>query len=37
MDISAFIGKKVGLVGTINPNAELGGALVQFTDVIALP
>ncbi len=37
MDFSAFLGKKVGLVGTIVPNAELGGALVQFTDVVALP
>ncbi|MGA2092941.1 MAG: SH3 domain-containing protein [Sedimentisphaerales bacterium] len=37
MDMSGFIGKKVGLVGTINPNAELGGALVEFTNVVALP
>jgi uncharacterized protein YgiM (DUF1202 family) len=37
MDMSGFIGKKVGLVGTIDPNAELGGALVEFTNVVALP
>jgi uncharacterized protein YgiM (DUF1202 family) len=37
MDMSEFIGKKVGLVGTIDPNAELGGALVDFTNVVALP
>jgi hypothetical protein len=35
--MSGFIGKKVGLVGTINPNSELGGALVEFTNVVALP
>jgi len=37
MDMSTFLGKQVGLVGTIVPNAELGGALVQFTDVVVLP
>ena len=37
MDVSGFIGKKVGLIGTINPNMELGGALVEFTNVVALP
>lgn len=37
IDMSGFIGKKVGLVGTIDPNIELGGALVKFTNVVALP
>jgi uncharacterized protein YgiM (DUF1202 family) len=37
MDMSQFMDKKVGLVGTIDPNAELGGALVDFTNVILLP
>ena len=37
MDMSAFLDKQVGLVGTITPSAELGGALVQFTDVVVLP
>jgi uncharacterized protein YgiM (DUF1202 family) len=37
MDFSALLGQKVGLVGTIAPNIELGGALVQFTNVVALP
>jgi hypothetical protein len=36
MDLSKFIDKKVGLVGTIEPNAELGGALVQFTNIVEL-
>ncbi len=36
MDFSKFIDKKVGLVGTIEPNPEMGGALVQFTNIIEL-
>jgi uncharacterized protein YgiM (DUF1202 family) len=36
MDLSKFIDKKVGLVGTIEPNPELGDALVQFTNIIEL-
>jgi uncharacterized protein YgiM (DUF1202 family) len=37
MDLSKFIDKKVGLVGTIEAQAELGEALVQFTNVVELP
>lgn len=37
MDMSQFIDKKVGLVGTIDPNTELGGALIEFTNVILMP
>jgi len=33
MDLSKFIDKKVGLVGTIEPNHELSGALVEFTNI----
>ena len=36
MDLSNFIDKKVGLVGTIEPNHELGGALVEFTNIVEL-
>ncbi len=32
-DLTGFIDKKVGLVGTVEANAELGGALVEFTDI----
>ncbi len=37
MDLSKFIDKRVGLVGTIESNAELGGALVEFTKILELP
>jgi uncharacterized protein YgiM (DUF1202 family) len=37
IDLSKFIDKRVGLVGTIEPNAELGGALVEFTKILELP
>jgi SH3-like domain-containing protein len=36
MDMSKFIDRKVGLVGTIEPNHELGGALVEFTNIVEL-
>jgi len=36
MDLSKFIDKKVGLVGTIEANHELGGALVEFTNIVEL-
>ena len=35
-DLSGLIDKKVGLVGTIEANAELGGALVEFTNILEL-
>jgi hypothetical protein len=34
MDLSKFIDKKVGLVGTIDANAELGEAVVLFTNIL---
>jgi uncharacterized protein YgiM (DUF1202 family) len=33
-DLSKFIDKKVGLVGTIEANVELGDAVVQFTNIL---
>jgi uncharacterized protein YgiM (DUF1202 family) len=35
-DLSKFIDKKVGLVGTIEANAELGEAVVQFTNILEI-
>lgn len=35
-DFNSYIDKKVGLVGTIEPNVELSGAMVRFTDVVVL-
>jgi len=37
MDLSKFIDKKVGLVGKIEPRAELGEAFVEFTNVVEMP
>jgi hypothetical protein len=34
MDLSKFVDKKVGLVGTTEANTELGGAVVQFTNIV---
>jgi uncharacterized protein YgiM (DUF1202 family) len=34
VDLSKFVGKKVGLVGTIEANAEMGEAVVQFTNIV---
>jgi len=35
-DLSKLIGHKVGLVGTIEPNSLAGGALVRFSQAVAL-
>ncbi|MGA2324564.1 MAG: SH3 domain-containing protein [Sedimentisphaerales bacterium] len=34
VDLSKFVDKKVGLVGTTEANTELGGAVVQFTNIV---
>jgi hypothetical protein len=34
VDLSKFVDKKVGLVGTIEANAEMGEAVVQFTNIV---
>ncbi|UCC23241.1 MAG: SH3 domain-containing protein, partial [Planctomycetota bacterium] len=36
-DLRSFVGRKVGLVGTIQPHAETKGALVRFIEVVELP
>jgi len=36
MDLSKFVGDKVGLVGTIEPHQETEGALVRFTEIVEL-
>jgi uncharacterized protein YgiM (DUF1202 family) len=33
LDFTTFIQKRVGLVGTIEPNTQIGGALVRFTEI----
>jgi hypothetical protein len=33
MELSGFVGKKVGLVGTIEANPQAQGAVVRFTEV----
>jgi hypothetical protein len=35
-NFSSFVNKKVGLVGKVEPHPETAGALVRFTQVIAL-
>lgn len=35
-DLSGLIGRKVGLVGTIEPYKPTAGALVRFTDIVEL-
>jgi len=35
-DLSKFIGKKVGLVGTVEPHSATGGALVKFTEIVEI-
>lgn len=35
-DLSKFVDKKVGLVGTIEANTELGEAVVQFTNILEI-
>ena len=34
VDLSKFVDKKVGLVGTIEANTEMGEAVVQFTNIV---
>ena len=36
MDMSKLIDRKVGLVGTIEPHLQTGGALVRFTEIAQL-
>ena len=36
MDLSSFIGQKVGLAGTIEPHPQTSGALVRFTEIVKL-
>ncbi|MBN2181360.1 MAG: SH3 domain-containing protein [Sedimentisphaerales bacterium] len=35
-DFSSYVGKKVGLIGTIEPYKQTAGALVRFDDVVVL-
>jgi hypothetical protein len=35
-DLSKFIGKKVGLIGTTEPHPATAGALVKFTEIVDL-
>jgi len=35
-DLSKFVGRKVGLVGAIQPHPQTAGAVVQFTEVVQL-
>jgi hypothetical protein len=35
-DLSQFIGKKVGLIGTTEPHPATAGALVRFTEIVDL-
>ncbi|MFZ0034482.1 MAG: SH3 domain-containing protein [Sedimentisphaerales bacterium] len=35
-DLSKFVGRKVGLVGTIEPHPQTKGALVRFTEITEL-
>jgi len=36
MDLSRFVGRKVGLVGIIEPHPQTAGAMVRFTEVLEL-
>jgi len=36
MDLSKFVGLKVGLTGTVEPHLETEGALVRFTEIVEL-
>jgi len=36
MDLSEFIGRKVGLVGAIQPHPQTAGALVRFKEIVEL-
>jgi SH3-like domain-containing protein len=35
-DLSGYLGKKVGLVGTIEPHVQTAGAMIRFSDVVNL-
>lgn len=35
-DLNQFIGKKVGLIGTIKPHLQSAGALVEFAEIVEL-
>lgn len=35
-DLGKFVGRKVGLIGTIEPHPQTAGALVRFTEIIEL-
>ena len=35
-DFSSLLGKKVGLIGTIEPHQQTAGALVRFDDVVSM-
>jgi uncharacterized protein YgiM (DUF1202 family) len=35
-DLTSLIGKKVGLVGSIEPNTQTSGATVRFSDIVSL-
>lgn len=37
LDLTPFVGQKVGLVGTIQAYPAISGALVQFTEIVRLP
>jgi len=34
LDLAPFVGQKVGLVGTVKPYPVVGGALVEFTEIV---
>ncbi|MFB0525488.1 MAG: SH3 domain-containing protein [Phycisphaerae bacterium] len=36
MDLSEFVGRKVGLVGAIQPHPQTAGALVRFKEIVEL-
>ena len=36
IDLSKFVGRNVGLVGTIEPHLQTAGALVRFTEIVEL-
>lgn len=36
IDLSKFVGRKVGLIGTIEPHQQTSGALVRFTEIAEL-
>jgi uncharacterized protein YgiM (DUF1202 family) len=36
-DLSKFVGKQVGIIGTVDMNTQTGGVLVKFTEIAELP